>query len=82
MTNTRTVIFCLRPSLAASLLGAALLIGSARAGSAAEITAIPVSAPVSQAEDAGQATPRPAPAATEPAQPALPSVGAVGFGWG
>jgi hypothetical protein len=90
MTNTLTVVRLIRLGFAASLLGAALLIGSARAASAAEITPTPISAPifapifapVSQAQDADQAQPATTPAGTRPAPLTLPQVGAVGFGWG
>ena len=84
MTNTLIAIRFIRSSLAASLLGAALLVGAAQAGSAAEITAIQVSAPifVPVSQDAGPGRPGTTPAATTPAQSTIPAVGAVGFGWG
>jgi hypothetical protein len=73
MTVTQsTTSAVIRSVLVVSLLGAALLIGSARPGAADEIMPTPVSA--TQAQDAGQSAPAPA---------SLPmSVGAAGFGWG
>ena len=84
MTNTLTVIRFTRSILAASLLGAALLVGSAHAGAAAEATAIQVAAPLSQTQDGTPAAPAPAAGTSaQPAPPArAPGLGAVGFGWG
>jgi hypothetical protein len=69
MTLTHSATFAVvRFGLVAALLGAALLIGTARPGSAGELPPPPASA----AQDASQSAPA-----------ALPTfVGAAGFGWG
>src|SRR5579859_3856020 len=60
-------------------LAAAMLIGAARTGSAAEA---PVSSTVSQSTGAGQAQSGTVPALPVPAGSILPPAGMVGFGWG
>jgi len=82
MTTTLAVAPTFRPRLAAALLGAALLLGSAPSGHAADMQPIPVSAGMSQAQDSSQNQPVPAPVATKPAPVPLPPFGTVGFGWG
>jgi hypothetical protein len=68
-----------RLSLAASLLGAGLLIASVQPGAAGEIAPIPVSATLSPTPDA--CPPASGPTAA-PAQCAPSQLGSVGFGWG
>jgi hypothetical protein len=72
-----------RLGLAASLLGAALLIGSVQASPAAEIATTPIASFVPQAQDASQSDPgTTTPAQATPVQYSLPPLGAAGFGWG
>jgi hypothetical protein len=72
MTRTHRSKTLVRSGLVAALLGVALLIASARPGSAGEIAPTPVSA--TQSPDASQSGAAPA------TSPSL--VGAAGFGWG
>jgi len=69
MTTIPTAIRIVRLSLAAALLVATVPTRS-------------VAASVPQAQDAGQAEPGTPAAVTKPAPSTLPSLGAVGFGWG
>jgi hypothetical protein len=80
MTTIPTAIRFARFGLAASLLGAGLLIGSVQASSAAEIATTPITAPMS--EDASQSYPGTTPAQATPVQYNMPAFGTVGFGWG
>jgi hypothetical protein len=85
MTNTFAVIRFVQMSLTASVLGAALLIGSAPAGSATEITPTPISTTDVLAQAPAAAEPGTTAAPAQPVrqiQFTLPAAGAVGFGWG
>jgi len=82
MTTISTAIRFARLGLAASLLSAGLLNGSAQISLAGEITSTPIAAPLSQAYDSRESYPGTAPAQAAPAQYSVPPVGAIGFGWG
>jgi hypothetical protein len=79
MTTIPTAIRFARLGLAASLLGAGLLIGSVQASAAGEIAPAPVSATPSQAQGAGPST-QGTPAKSS--SPDLCPTGVAGFGWG
>jgi hypothetical protein len=84
MTTISTAIRFARLGIAASLLGAGLLIGSVQPSSAGEMTPTPVSAQQQQPQmpSAGHSDHVIAAAPAEPAQATVPLLGAVGFGWG
>jgi hypothetical protein len=87
MTTISTAIRFARLGIAASLLGAGLLIGSVQPGSAAEIATTPIATPLPHTQDASQSAPGTTPAQATPAQAtpvqySAPLLGAVGFGWG
>jgi hypothetical protein len=81
MTTIPTITRFARLGLAASLIGAGLLLASMPAASAGEVAATEVSAPAPQAEGSDQSRAT----TSAPAQPspyALPPLGTAGFGWG
>ena len=84
MTNTLTVIRFTRSILAASLLGAALLVGSAHPARRPRPPRSRSPPRLSQTQDGTPAAPAPAAGTSaQPAPPArAPGLGAVGFGWG
>jgi hypothetical protein len=82
MTTISTAIRFARFGIAASLLGAGLLIGSVQPGSAAEIATTPIAIPLPHTQDVSQSAPGTTPAQGTPVQYSAPLLGAVGFGWG
>jgi hypothetical protein len=81
MTTIPTITRFARLGLAASTIGAGLLLACMQTASAGEIAATEVSAqaPQTQSSDQSRAS------TSAPAQPspyALPPLGTVGFGWG
>jgi hypothetical protein len=82
MTTISTAIRFARLGLAALLLGVGVPNASSQSTPTGEITSTPIVAPLSQAKDPGESQARTAPAQAAPAQYSVPTVGAIGFGWG